>query len=123
MTRTEPQESRDGNRPSAECESVGKGGNQPGKTGPERKSVDVPVDNSEEKTILSLGGESSIGRKGVRTLREILRWFPTNRPRPRLSVRSNQAMIREGGEQGRAASRVAFHRVARARGLSWRFSR
>ena len=34
MTRTEPQESRDGNRPSAECESVGKGGNSPGKQAP-----------------------------------------------------------------------------------------
>jgi hypothetical protein len=39
-----------------------------GKTEPRRKSVDVPVDYSEEKTILSFGGRIIIDPKGFKPL-------------------------------------------------------
>ena len=79
----------------------------PGKTGPGRKSVDAPVDNRKKRRYF-LGGRIIGDRQGLKTLRENLRWFPTNRPRAVVSVRVTKLTIRIGGEQGRAAVSVCF---------------
>ena len=66
--------------------------------------------------IIPVVAESD-GCQGPKTLREILRWLP-NRPRAVVSVR-NRALIRKGGEQGRAAVSCCFSPGITAHGLSW----